>query len=178
MIVYRIIKADWYSNKRPCKGEVLTPTNYDIDNMPEGRKTTEERLETCRKEHFPQLNGRLDSIFVFPNDNIEERAFHWAFKFASRPGDFCQCYLLEMEVDEPVTWHDATFFEDLCHLYKGNKIFMTNRMSDLDLTENYWLSQEKLDNLSLEGMVKRGKIVSVSSCEVSRTSFKILEKDI
>lgn len=176
MILYRIIKAN--SDQRPYKGNLLQSKTIDMEKLQEGRKMGEEKLEEYRKCCCPRLNGRLDSIFVFPNDNIEERAFHWAFKFASRPGDFCQCYLLEMEVDEPVTWHDATFFEDLCHLYKGNKIFMTNRMSDLDLIENYWLSQEKLDNLSLEGMVKRGKIVSVSSCEVSRTSFKILEKDI
>lgn len=176
MIVYRVEKAN--SDKSWHKGDMLPLMNVDMDNLLERRKMAEEKLEEYRKCCCPRLNGRLDSIFVFPNDNIEERAFHWAFKFASCPGDFCQCYLLEMEVDEPVTWHDATFFEDLCHLYKGEKSFMTNKMSDHDLIENYWLSQEKMDSLFLEGMVKRGQILSVSSCVVSRTGFKILEKDI
>ena len=176
MIIYRIVKAN--SDQRPYKGDVLQFKTIDMDKLPDGRKMAEKNLEEYRKCCVPKLNGRLDSIFVFPDNKIEDRASHWAFKFVSRPGDLCQCYLLEMEVDEPVIWHDATFFEDLCLLYKGDKSFMTNRMSDHDLIENYWLSQEKLDNLSIEGMVKRGEIVSVSSCEVSRTSFKILEKDI
>ena len=178
MIVYRIIKADWYSNKRPCKGEVLTPPNYDIDNMPEGRKTTEERLETCRKEHFPQLNGRLDSIFVFPADKIEERAFHWASKFAPCLNDSCQCYLLKLETKEPVIWHDASFFEDLSHAYKRENALMKHRMSGEDLMQNYWKAQHNIEDDCIEGLVKEVTIISISSYMVYHTCFKIMEEDI
>ncbi len=177
MIVYRIVKADWNSDKCPCKGEMLIPPQYNIDNMPEGRKIAEEKLEEYRKEHFPQLNGRPDSIFVFPADKIEERAFHWAQKFVGSPIETYQIYLLELECDEP-QWHNAVYYEDLCYLYsKKEKLMHTKYPVDV-LMGNYWSIPEKLNTIEIEGLIRMAIIKSVSSCFVTHRSLKILEKDI
>lgn len=175
MLVRRLINTEEY--ERVNKQVLITNNSKDLSNCAEIKKSVEECLDNYRINNNLSENSRLDSLFVFPNDNVVNRAKHWGLIMVPKPGDCTDCYLLTLSVDKDISWHDATFFEDLYFLKSGRKCLMKNRnMSETDLLSAYWQRNNNTDSITIEGMVKSASIIKIEKCIIGHTSFEIVEE--
>ena len=171
MKVCRIIKADVLVKV----GEVITASKKE-HNYSEGRAKAESMLEDVRKQDYPELYGRGNSLFVFPyDDKKEERAFQWANTFASTPVSYCIVNLLVLEVDN-VEWHDSRNYEDLCFLLGNYKVGMRDKkVNKDDLCNRYWLEKCNMEELSIEGLVNKARVISIEPYIVTHNGIRKLE---
>ena len=171
MKVCRIIKADVLVKV----GEVITASKKE-HNYSEGRAKAESMLEDVRKQDYPESYGRGNSLFVFPyDDKKEERAFKWASTYAPIPGSSYIVNLLVLEVDN-VEWHDSRNYEDLCFLLGNYKVGMRDKkVNKDDLCNRYWLEKCNMEELSIEGLVKKARVISIVPYIVTRNVIRKLE---
>ena len=156
-------------------GEVIEPSSFERIYS-EMRSKAELLLESVRSEFYPKLFDRVDSLFVFPyDDKKEERAFQWANTFASTPVSYCIVNLLVLEVDN-VEWHDSRNYEDLCFLLGNCKVGMRDKnVNKDDLCNRYWLEKCNMEELSIEGLVKKARVISIAPYIVTRNGIRKLE---
>ena len=167
MDVCRIIKADITVKV----GEIITTSKFER-KYSEGRAKAESLLEDIRKCECPEMLGRKNSLFVFPNDDkLEERIFHWVSTYAPNPTSSCQVYLLDLEVDK-VEWHDSICYEDLYFLLNGMKY----GMRDITLTKEilgfyYWKGKCDVSGITTEGLVEKGIVSKITPYVVTHTKI-------
>jgi len=168
MDVCRIIKAD-ISVK---VGEIITTSKFER-KYSEERAKAESLLEDIRKRECPEMLGRKNSLFVFPNDDkLEERIFHWASTYAHNPTSSCQVYLLDLEVDK-VEWHDSRYYEDLYFLLNGMKYGMRDRTSAAELLcSDYWRGMSDISEIATEGLIEKGVVSKITSYIVTHNKIE------
>ena len=117
-----------------------------------------------------------NSLFVFPyDDKMEKRAFQWANTFASAPGSYCIVNLLVLEVDN-VEWHDSRNYEDLCFLLGNCKVGMRDKnVNKDDLCNRYWLEKCNMEELFIEGLVNKARVISIEPYIVTHNGIRKLE---
>lgn len=157
MKVYRIEKetVSWKVS------DVIAPS-FNERIYSDKRLKAESLLENVRKSNYPYLYSRGNSLFVFPaDDKLDERAFHWASTYAPLPDSSCVVSLLELEVDN-VEWHDSRNYEDLCFLLSGFKCGMRDiTANEDDLCKKYWVGKCNMEELSIEGLVNKARVIGI-----------------
>lgn len=156
-------------------GEVIEPSSLKRIYS-EMRSKAELFLESFRSKFYPKLFGRVDSLFVFPyDDKMEKRAFQWANTYAQTPDSSCIVNLLVLEVDN-VEWHESRNYEDLCFLLGNYKVGMRDKkVNEDDLCNRYWLEKCNMEELSIEGLVKKARVISIVPYIVTRNVIRKLE---
>lgn len=150
---------------------------HNMNLYSETKKAGEIELEEYRLKKCPDQQSRIDSIFVFPNDDITGRVCHWAMKYVSTPGKSVQCMLVTAEVESDITWHDSTYFEDICHIMANEQFLVCHKgMNINDLCEAYW-KHSGCEGIETEGLVPRMKVINVESCFVSRNKISFPERE-
>lgn len=165
MIVKKIIPE---VEMLPTVGESLQiiPSNY------KNREEVERTLEQFRKDNCPDEISRFEGSFVIPNiDDIEGLAHEYALKYARFPNSEAIVYLLEIETQEIVSWHDHDKYNDLCRWVNPVGKQIGNKE---ELVRQYWEPVKFDDCESPQGLIKSGKIIGIQKCRVTHNSFTIL----
>ena len=142
-------------------GDVIAPS-FNERIYSDKRLKAESLLENVRKSYYPYLYSRGNSLFIFPaDDKLEERAFHWASTYAPLPDSSCVVSLLELEVYN-VEWHDSQNYEDLYFLLSDFKYGMRNmKVNEDDLCKKYWVGKCNMEELSIEGLVNKARVIGI-----------------
>lgn len=167
--MYRIIRAC----HKVSISDIIQPY-VKVHSYSKMREVAEAYLENVRVEKYSTNRSRLDSLFVFPKDgSLDERAFQWAQTFAAIPGDSCEAYLLELEVND-VEWHDSRYYEDLCFLLGGRRYGMSNiNATKESLAEAYWTKNCDMKVIEVEGLIDKGNVVDMIPCLILHNSVEL-----
>lgn len=166
MLVHKFIPV---INHLPKIGDdlMIIPSNY------KGREQVEDVLENYRKSFCPDEISRLVGSFVIPSkDNLEELIHEYARKSAPNPDDKAIVYLLDIETEENVSWHDHDKYNDLCMWFEPVGL----RVGDKDkLIMEYWTPIDPNECESPEGLITSGKIRGIHKCNVFHSRVEILD---
>lgn len=121
MIVYHISKKEYNV------GEYIEPLIWSSSNFQSERKRNIElECEEYRCKKYSYKKTRLGSIFV---SATEESSFFWGEEKYCLGGR-TEYYLYEIEVEEPIEWHNVLYY---------NKIYNCTKFRDKEqCMEEYW----------------------------------------
>lgn len=178
MKAYRIINRS-ACNEIDCtignKLPLITPVNPISDIKRRLEATFEER----RKILFPNLTPRRSGPFAFPDLRQEVM---WAEAiFENKPQDY---YLTTLELNNPTTWFDASFFNQAGNeaviFEKSNNTYQENYLNNeriVAFVDSYWKSGINTDNPTeisyklAEGIIN-GDVIIVN-CETKHWNNKL-----
>lgn len=81
--------------------------------------------------------------------------------YAPLPDSSCVVSLLELEVYN-VEWHDSRNYEDLYFLLSDFKYGMRDmKVNEDDLCKKYWVGKCNMEELSIEGLVNKARVIGI-----------------